>query len=190
MRVVGEVNKYLSDQAPWKLRTSEPERFATVLHVAAQAVSDCRTLLSPFLPHSAQAVHEALGGTGTLSPLPEIREVDDLDGGPGYPILMGDYRRGATLPAWGPSPIVPGTPLPPPSPVFRKLDDSVVEEELARLASEAGGAGRWLNAPPARRRPSRCRTPSSTTTPTSTTPAAASTRSRWPRRSRPRRPSA
>ena len=139
MRVVGEVNKYLSDQAPWKLRTSEPERFATVLHVAAQAVSDCRTLLSPFLPHSAQAVHEALGGTGTLSPMPEIREVDDLDGGPGYPVLMGDYRRGATLPAWGPSPIVPGTPLPPPSPVFRKLDDSVVEEELARLASEAGG---------------------------------------------------
>ncbi len=65
MRVVGEANKYLSDQAPWKLRTSEPERFATVLHVAAQAVSDCRTLLSPFLPHSAQAVHEALGGTGT-----------------------------------------------------------------------------------------------------------------------------
>ncbi len=134
MRVVGEVNKYLSDQAPWKLRTSEPERFATVLHVAAQAVSDCRTQLSPFLPHSAQAVHEAFGGTGTLSPLPEIREVDDLDGGPGYPVLMGDYRRGQTLPAWGPTPIVPGTPLPAPSPIFRKLDDSVVEEELARLA--------------------------------------------------------
>ncbi|MGZ4649161.1 MAG: methionine--tRNA ligase [Kineosporiaceae bacterium] len=133
MRVVGEANKYLSDQAPWKLRTSEPERFATVLHVAAQAVSDCRTLLSPFLPHSAQAVHEALGGAGTISPMPQIREVEDLDGGPGYPVLAGDYRRGVTLPAWGPAPIVPGTPVPPPSPVFRKLDDSVVAEELARL---------------------------------------------------------
>ncbi|MGZ4613782.1 MAG: methionine--tRNA ligase, partial [Kineosporiaceae bacterium] len=130
MRVVGEANKYLSDQAPWKLRTSEPERFATVLHVAAQAVSDCRTLLSPFLPHSAQAVHEALGGAGTISPMPQIREVEDLDGGPGYPVLAGDYRRGVTLPAWGPAPIVPGTPVPPPSPVFRKLDDSVVAEEL------------------------------------------------------------
>ncbi len=134
MRVVGEANKYLSDQAPWKLRTSEPERYATVLHVAAQAVSDCRTLLSPFLPHSAQEVHEALGGSGTVSPLPQIREVEDLDGGPGYPVLMGDYRRGATLPAWRPEPVVAGTPLPAPSPVFRKLDDSVVEEELARLA--------------------------------------------------------
>jgi methionyl-tRNA synthetase len=135
MRVVGEANKYLSDQAPWKLRTSDPDRYASVLHVAAQAVANCRVLLSPFLPHSSQAVHEALGGTGTVSPMPEIREVEDLDGGPGYPILTGDYRRGETLPAWGPAPIVPGTPVPPPSPVFRKLDDSVVEEELARLES-------------------------------------------------------
>jgi methionyl-tRNA synthetase len=138
MRVVGEANKYLSDQAPWKLRTSDPERMRTVLHVAAQAVSDCRTLLSPFLPHSAQAVHEAFGGSGTVSPMPEIREVDDLDGGPGYPVLMGDYRRepGGTVASWESTPIVAGTPVPAPSPVFRKLDDSVVAEELARLAEE------------------------------------------------------
>jgi methionyl-tRNA synthetase len=139
MRVVADANKYLSDQAPWKLRTADPERMKTVLHVAAQAVSDCRTLLSPFLPHSAQAVHEALGGTGTVSPMPEIVEVEDLDGGPGYPILAGDYRRGLTLPAWGPAPIVPGAPVPPPSHVFRKLDDSVVAEELARLEERAAG---------------------------------------------------
>ena len=132
MRVVGEANKYLSDQAPWKVRTADPDRFATIMHVAAQAISDCRTQLSPFLPHSAQAVHEAFGGTGTVSPMPRVDEVDDLDGGPGYPVLQGDYRRGETLPAWGRTPIVPGTPLPAPSPVFRKLDDSVVEEELRR----------------------------------------------------------
>jgi methionyl-tRNA synthetase len=33
---------------------------------------------------------------------------------------------------------VPGTPVPPPAPIFRKLDDSVVAEELARL--ENGGS--------------------------------------------------
>jgi methionyl-tRNA synthetase len=75
-----------------------------------------------------------MGGTGIVSPLPEIREVDDLDGGPGYPVLMGDYRLGETLAAWESAPIVPGTVVPAPSPIFRKLDDSVVEEELARLA--------------------------------------------------------
>jgi methionyl-tRNA synthetase len=133
MRIVGEANKYLSDTAPWKLKNENPERMRTVLHVAAQAVSNCRTLLSPFLPHSAQAVHEALGGTGTVSPMPQIRSVDDLDGGEPYRVLTGDYRRGATLPEWAPAPIVAGTPVGPAVPIFRKLDDSVVEEELTRL---------------------------------------------------------
>ncbi|MFN8076784.1 MAG: methionine--tRNA ligase [Kineosporiaceae bacterium] len=137
MRAVGEANKYLSDQAPWKLKNTDPARMASVLHVAAQAVTDLNTLLSPFLPHSAQAVHETFGGTGTIAPQPRIDEVDDLDGGPGYPILTGDYRRGETLAAWAPRPIAAGTPVAQPTPVFRKLDDSVVAEELARLEDGA-----------------------------------------------------
>ena len=136
MRIVGEANKYLSDTAPWKLKNENPERMNTVLHVAAQAISDCRTQLSPFLPHSAQAVHEAFGGTGTVSPMPEIRAVDDLDGGPGYPVLTGDYTLGKTVAGWASSPVVPGAPVPAPSPIFRKLDDAVVAEELARMAGE------------------------------------------------------
>jgi methionyl-tRNA synthetase len=132
MRVVGEANKYLSDTAPWKLKTTDPARMATVLYVAAQAVSDARTLLSPFLPFSAQAVHEVMGGTGLVSPMPDIVEVDDLDGGPGYPVLMGDY---SALPRWESVPIVPGTPIGAPTPVFTKLDaEAVVRDELARLS--------------------------------------------------------
>ncbi|RKS68594.1 methionyl-tRNA synthetase [Motilibacter peucedani] len=129
MRVVGEANKYLSDQAPWKLK-DDPARRDTVLFTALQAISDCNTLLAPFLPHSAQQVHEALGGTGTFSPLPRIEQVDDLDGGPAYPVLTGDYSQ---VPTWEPRPIAAGTPLQPPTPIFTKLDESVVAEELARL---------------------------------------------------------
>ncbi len=134
MRVVAEANKYLSDQAPWKLKNEDPARMETVLHVALQAVQDCNTLLSPFLPHSAQTVHELLGGTGIVSHKPEIREVTDLDGGPDYPVITGDYSerpRGAGVP------IRPGTALETPTPVFTKLDPSVVEEELARLEDGA-----------------------------------------------------
>jgi methionyl-tRNA synthetase len=134
MRAAGEANRYLSEQAPWKLKNSDPERMRTVLHVAAQAVTDLNTLLSPFLPHSAQGVHEALGGTGTFQPMPEVREVDDLDGGADYPVIMGDY---SSPPPWSSRPVVPGTPVGPPTPVFAKLDESVVEEELARLRGEA-----------------------------------------------------
>jgi methionyl-tRNA synthetase len=135
MRVVAEANKYLSEQAPWKLRESDPERMRTILHVALQAVSDCNTLLSPFLPHSAQQVHTLLGREGVLAPAPELRQVDDLDGGPSYPVLTGDYDVGAT---WGSTPIAPGTSIGTPTPLFAKLDASVVDEELARMEREGG----------------------------------------------------
>ncbi len=130
MRVVGEANKYLSDQAPWKLK-DDPERMGTILHVALQAVSDCNILLTPFLPHAAQTIHELLGGTGVHAPMPSIVEVDDLDGGPAYPVLTGDYSVGAR---WVSTPIEAGRELRPPKPVFKKLDPSIVDEELARLS--------------------------------------------------------
>ena len=132
MKTVAEANKYLSDQAPWKLKTEDPDRMQTVLHVALQAVDDCKTLLTPFLPHSAQKVHETLGGTGTWAALPELRDVSEetAEGSSGYSVLMGDYDTGAR---WESAPIVAGTPLSPPTPVFSKLDPSIVDEELARF---------------------------------------------------------
>jgi methionyl-tRNA synthetase len=104
---------------------------ATILHVALQAVSDCTTLLSPFMPHSSQQVHELLGRDGTLAPQPDLREVDDLDGGPAYPILTGDYGLDAR---WESTEIKVGTAVNAPTPLFAKLDPSIVDEELARMS--------------------------------------------------------
>jgi methionyl-tRNA synthetase len=129
MRVVGEANKYLSEEAPWKIK-DDPERVGTILHVVLQVVSDCNVMMTPFLPHSAQKIHELMGGQGVHAPMPELREVSDLDGGPDYPIITGDYRVGAR---WESVPLEVGRALAPPKPVFRKLDPSIVDEELARL---------------------------------------------------------
>jgi len=134
LRVVAEANKYLSDEAPWKLRETDPDRMATVLHVALQAVDDCKALLTPFLPHSAQTVHELLGGQGIWSAAPQIEEVNDLDDGCAYPIITGDYTQ--QLATWGSTPLTPGTPLATPTLVFKKLDVGIVEEELQRLAAK------------------------------------------------------
>ena len=41
------------------------------------------TLLTPFLPHAAQKVHQALGGTGVWAAQPEVREVTE-EGAPDY----------------------------------------------------------------------------------------------------------
>ena len=134
MRLVGEANTYVTRTEPFKLKAPEQRgRLATVLHTLAQAVSDLNLMISPFLPHSANAVDKVLGGAGAVAPMPVLREVDDLDGGDPYPIITGDYTG---FPAWGSRPVVPGTPVAKPTPVFRKLDDDVVETELARLRGD------------------------------------------------------
>jgi methionyl-tRNA synthetase len=129
MRATADANKYLSDQAPWKLRETDPERMRTICHVALQLVDDAKTMLSPFLPRSSQRVYEMLGGIGEWSGMPHIDEVDE-DGGPSYPVITGDYDVAAR---WEHRPIRPGTRLQPPRPLFAKLDPLVADEELARL---------------------------------------------------------
>ena len=82
-----------------------------MLHVAAQCVLDCNTLLAPFLPHSSNKVWSAYGGKGEFMPMPRIEQVEDLDPDDGagldvYPIITGDY---SATPAWERRPIVVGT---------------------------------------------------------------------------------
>jgi methionyl-tRNA synthetase len=142
MKTVGEVNKYLADTAPWKLAKGDGPaqlRMAEVLHVAAQCVSDCNTLLAPFLPHSAQAVDSALGSNRQFGDSPVIEEVTDLDDpSRGYPVITGDYGRDSArpAPAWRREPLPVGQAVPPARPVFTKLDAAVVAEENARLAAD------------------------------------------------------
>ena len=132
MGVVGAANKYLSDMEPWKLRGTDPDRMATVLHVALQVVDDAKTLLTPFLPSSSSTVHAQLGGQGEWAAMPQLIEVDEATapGSPSYSVLSGHYDTGAR---WESAPIEVGRAIAPPTPVFTKLDPSVVDEELARL---------------------------------------------------------
>ena len=80
-------------------------------------------------------MHELLGGTGVWSGLPEIREVSE-EGNVDYPVIQGDYAAAAAR--WQRMPIEAGTTLSAPTVIFRKLDPSVVDEELARLEEKAG----------------------------------------------------
>ena len=141
MRLVGEANKYVTDTEPFKLKAPEQrERLATVLWTLAQAVADLNLMLSPFLPHAANDIDRVMGGEGEIAPMPHIEEVEELDpqvlpadfeGRDGYPIITGDYTN---VPTWERHPITPGTPIAKPTPVFVKLDEAIVEEELARYA--------------------------------------------------------
>ena len=138
MHVVGEANAYIAEQEPWKLAKDESqrERLATVLWTALQVVSDCNTMLTPFLPHTAQAVHETLGRDGVWAALPEVVEVTDdqpvepvgaglPEKGRSYPVIMGNYRDQQAV--WTRIDVVPGAALSKPRPLIAKLDPELAE---------------------------------------------------------------
>jgi methionyl-tRNA synthetase len=109
----------------------------TILHVALQVVDDAKTLLTPFLPTSSDAVHRLLGSPaapGEWAPMPEVVEADEPTaiGSPSYPVITGDYTGGGK---WESVPLPAGRPLSAPTPLFKKLDESIVDDELARLSS-------------------------------------------------------
>lgn len=138
MHIVGETNAYIAEQEPWVLAKdpAQRERLATVLYTALQVVSDANTLLTPFLPFTAQQVHETLGREGVWSPMPKIVEVtDDMpvhpvgvglpEAGRSYPVIMGDYA--AAQATWQRVLVEAGTPLAKPKPLITKLDPELGE---------------------------------------------------------------
>ena len=138
MHVVGEANAYVAAMEPWKLAKDEThrERLATVLWTALQVVSDCNVMLTPFLPFTAQKVHETLGREGVWAAQPQVEDVvDDMpvevvgvnlppENHP-YPIITGDYT--AQQAAWKRIDVTPGTTLQKPKPLVAKLDPELGE---------------------------------------------------------------
>jgi methionyl-tRNA synthetase len=129
MRLSSEVNQYVSDQAPWALVESDRERAGTVLYVGLRALDSLKVIFTPFLPHTSQALHELLGYDGWLAGPLAFREVDE-EGGRSHEVLTGEY--GGWVGRWEPSDLPPGQDLREPRPLIRKLDPSIVDDELAR----------------------------------------------------------
>ena len=138
MHVVGEANAYVAAMEPWKLAKDETqrERLATVLWTALQVVSDCNVMLTPFLPFTAQKVHETLGREGEWAAQPRVEDVvDDIpvelvgvnlppENHP-YPIITGDYTGQQAV--WQRIDVTPGTALQKPKPLVAKLDPELGE---------------------------------------------------------------
>ncbi len=61
MEAAAAVNVYLNATEPWKLVKSNPERAATVLWVAIQAVAGVRAAFAPYLPFSTRTLGDTLG---------------------------------------------------------------------------------------------------------------------------------
>jgi methionyl-tRNA synthetase len=112
MGLAGALNRYLDEAAPWKSLKTEPERAATSLWTALQVIGALRVLTAPYLPFSAQQLHEYLGEDGSVHELP-----------------------------WAPRELPAGRALLPPHPLFRKLDDEEMAALVNRLDDVAVETG-------------------------------------------------
>jgi methionyl-tRNA synthetase len=88
-------NGYITVQAPWALKKTDLARMGVVLRHLHSALRVFATVLQPFMPDSTAAMLDQLG-------VPEqARGLADLA-----------------------TPLPEGTPLPPPAPLFRKIEDA------------------------------------------------------------------
>ncbi len=104
MSAAREANRYVEDNAPWKLLKEDRERCATVLYTAIAAISGLKMALYPFLPFTCEKLHGYLGNEG--------------------PVQAGGWRH--VMPT-------AGRPLAETEPLFKKLDPEIIEEEDAKL---------------------------------------------------------
>ncbi|HVF26361.1 MAG TPA: hypothetical protein VNA23_10755, partial [Anaerolineales bacterium] len=105
-----------------------------------KAIDSLKVMFAPFLPFSSEKLHSFFGYETPLFGEQYIEDVTDSLGS--HKVLR--YRdvsrigrdsipEGDNLTYWKPSELKPGAKLNQPGPLYKKLEESVIEEERARL---------------------------------------------------------
>jgi methionyl-tRNA synthetase len=129
MRLAREVNGYL-DRAPWfGVIKEDKTSAATTVYTALRAIDSLKVLLSPFLPFSAERLNTALGYDQPLFGEQKISTIEEEERA--HSVLTYDSSRANGR--WAHSELKPGQRLGKPAPLYKKLDDSIVEQERGRL---------------------------------------------------------
>jgi methionyl-tRNA synthetase len=106
MNLAHEANRYLEEKSPWKAIKEDRQAAADSLYTALRAISGLKTMFGPFLPFSSQKLHKYLGFSGRLEDVGWVLQ----EPRPGQPLLS-------------------------PQPLFTKLDEALIEEEMARMGA-------------------------------------------------------
>jgi methionyl-tRNA synthetase len=127
--LLGTGSAGLDRKVPWFKIKENPQAATTSVHVILRVVDNLKTILAPILPHTAQRLHEYLGYEGQLFGTQHVVEYQEQTRS--HEALTYDHT--GAVGTWAPSTLPPGQPLLVPAPLFKKLDESVIEEEYARL---------------------------------------------------------
>ena len=129
MALARELNVYLDAKAPWFQIKRDKQVAATTIYVALRAIDSLKTLFAPVLPFTCQQLHQMLGYDGSIFGAQRIQEYHESE----KSHLALTFDADAMTERWEPSQLPVGQPLQKPRPLFKKLDESIVQEELARM---------------------------------------------------------
>jgi methionyl-tRNA synthetase len=128
IRLASEVNKYLDSSAPWFEIKTDKAAAAKSVYSALKAIDSLKVLFAPFLPFTSEKLNGFFGYETQLFGEQYTETVKDSLGE--HTVLR---YRGVDRLQWKPSELKLGAKLNPPAPLFKKLEESVIEEERARL---------------------------------------------------------
>jgi len=131
MRLASEVNKYLDQTAPWKEIKTDKSAAGTTIYTAIRVIDSLKVLFAPVLPFTSESLHTCLGYEQPLFGTQFVEETVDNLGT--HRVLR--YAPEGAAGSWNPSQLESGHVIQKPKPLFRKLDEEIVEAELARLGT-------------------------------------------------------
>ncbi len=131
LRLSTLVNQYLEDASPWTTAKTDLAATGRALYTAVQAINALKITWAPILPFTSQRVHEMLGEEGTLFGEQRVEEYQETS----KTHVALTYDGSKAVGVWQRAEIPAGRQLPKPKPLFKKLDESVAEAELARLGN-------------------------------------------------------
>ncbi|MAS36516.1 MAG: methionine--tRNA ligase [Anaerolineaceae bacterium] len=131
MDIVRDANAYLTEHEPWKRIKDDPASAARTVYTTLRVIDNLKILLAPFLPFSAQDLHEYLGYDGQL--FGELNIEDYQESTRDHKALV--YDGSTATGTWTRSDLQPGQALREPSALFTKLDPEIVEQERAYLGA-------------------------------------------------------
>jgi methionyl-tRNA synthetase len=130
MKLATAVNQYIDQTSPWSEVKKDKAEAARSIYTALRAIDSLKVLFAPFLPFTSEKLNQYLGYDAPLFGEQYMEEVEDTLGV--HNVLR--YRPSTNPePKWKHSELQPNQELRQPGPLFKKLDESIVEEERARL---------------------------------------------------------
>ena len=129
MALARDANKYLDEQAPWFEVKTDRDQAAKTVFTILRVIDNLKLLLAPFLPFSSEKLHQLLGYDGQLFGDLTIQSYQESSRS--HNALTYEPEKGTGR--WEPSQLAAGQALRQPTPLFKKLESEIIEQERARL---------------------------------------------------------